>query len=197
MNTGSCWCGRAFVPCCSRCFRLARPAAVGRGDRTGMHELAAQRAGTATVNLCCYALYDGPGATCYGGALVRADTGDAADLRGQATEPFRNDRIDEVGNAALATGLLSAHRRVIWVDVHAKEMTTLPEAERPQFTLPEYRRGDRDRTNTGFPTIDAFPPMLWAGSCSSPWPCCSPWLAAAGYPLIAEPLRCSCSPPRW
>jgi hypothetical protein len=129
----------------------------------GCAEPAAQRAGTATVFLSRYALYEGPGATCYGGALVRSDTDDGETFVIGATEPFRNDRIDEVGNAALAAGLLSAHGRVIWVDVHAKETTTLPEAERPQFSLPEYRRGDRDRTNTGFPTIDAFPPMLWAG----------------------------------
>jgi hypothetical protein len=129
----------------------------------GCSEPAARQAGIATVFRNRYALYEGPGTTCYRGGLVRAGTGDAETFVIGATEPFRNDRIDEVGNAALATGLLSAHGRVIWLDVHAKETTTLPEAERPQFTLPEYRRGNRDRTNTGFPTIDAFPPMLWAG----------------------------------
>jgi hypothetical protein len=78
-----------------------------------------------------------------------------------ATDPFRNDRITELGNAALVTALLSEHRHVIWVDVHASEFNL--EVNVPRVRLPEYRRGDRDRTDTGFPVIDAFPPWLWAG----------------------------------
>jgi hypothetical protein len=38
-----------------------------------------------------------------------------------ATDPFRNDRIAERGNAALAVGLLSTKPTVIWLDVHRNE----------------------------------------------------------------------------
>jgi hypothetical protein len=124
----------------------------------------AERAGAATVHRTRYATFgDAPTVDCYGGSLVALPQGNGEIVVVGANEPFRNDRIAEVGNAELATGLLAAGDRVIWVDVHAKETTTLPEAQRPDFSLPQYRRGDRDRTNTGFPIIDAFPPILWAG----------------------------------
>ena len=56
---------------------------------------------------------------CYsGGSRGRVRSTDIEIIFVGATDPFRNDRIDEAGNAALATGLLSGHDRVIWVDVH-------------------------------------------------------------------------------
>lgn len=58
---------------------------------------------------------------CYAGGLVRTRfSGTTLTLVG-ATEPFRNDRIDEPGNAALAVGLLATAPRVVWLDTHRAE----------------------------------------------------------------------------
>ncbi|MEU7869600.1 DUF4350 domain-containing protein [Dactylosporangium sp. NPDC049140] len=38
-----------------------------------------------------------------------------------STDPFRNDRIGEHGNAKLATGLLTGAPRLIWLDLHRRE----------------------------------------------------------------------------
>jgi hypothetical protein len=119
----------------------------------------ASRAGAATVHRDRYGGYEGmppPDTYCYGGSLVGYELGDDEVLFIGATEPFRNDRIDEHGNAALATGLLGEHDRVIWLDIHKREPVNIP------ITLPDFERGDRDRTNTGDPLVDAFPPQLWA-----------------------------------
>jgi hypothetical protein len=99
---------------------------------------------------------------CYFGAVVGVWQGTTETVYVGANDPFRNDRIDEVGNEALATNLLSQTSRVIWVDVHAQEPVVRPSANLPQLGLPQYRRGDQDRTNTGYPLIDAFPSWLWA-----------------------------------
>lgn len=94
---------------------------------------------------------------CYRGSLVGGRVADVEVLLVGATDPFRNDRIGEAGNAALVTGLLARHGLVIWVDVHATELRP----PRMDFTLPEYRRGEVDRTRTGYPLVDAFPVQLW------------------------------------
>ncbi|SCG49788.1 DUF4350 domain-containing protein [Micromonospora humi] len=86
----------------------------------------AVRAGTAAVDRQRYA---GPDRAdrCYGGALLRIPGGTEIVLVG-ASDPFRNDRIDEWGNRALATGLLgSGGRPVVWLDLPAPE----PEPTRP------------------------------------------------------------------
>jgi hypothetical protein len=58
---------------------------------------------------------------CYGGSLLRVrHVATTVTLVG-ATDPFRNDRIGEHGNAALAVGLLSTAPTLIWLDVHADE----------------------------------------------------------------------------
>ena len=59
-----------------------------------------------------------------------------------ATEPFRNDRIDEVGNADLATGLL-ARARPGDLGGRAREgdRPAAARGRRPDFSLPQYRRG--------------------------------------------------------
>lgn len=97
---------------------------------------------------------------CYSGGLVGIRDGDTETIYVGATDPFRNGRIDESGNAELATALLSEHRRLVWVDIHAREPVTRAPVDLPG--LPQYRRGEQDRTQTGFPTIDAFPTALWA-----------------------------------
>ncbi len=122
----------------------------------------ARRAGAAAVRRD---VYDGddPSTLCYGGSLIGFQREGREIIFVGASEPFRNDRIGEVGNAAFATGLLSEFGRVIWVDVHRLE-TTPPtaSAEPDDLTLPTYQRGDRDRTNTGIALFDAFPVQLWA-----------------------------------
>jgi hypothetical protein len=136
--TGSRWAAGVASPrCATPTLALAGPAAVMR-DR---YEV------------------EGPESVyCYGGAVAGARLGDTEFIFVGATDPFRNSRLDEHGNAALATTLLAATDRVIWVDVHARERVNVD----VEVSLPEYRRGDRDRGGTGFPTIDAFPPLLWA-----------------------------------
>jgi hypothetical protein len=118
----------------------------------------ARQAGPATVHRNRYV-----GSTlavrCYGDSLVGDRVNGVEVLLVGATDPFRNDRIGEAGNAALATGLLARHDVVIWVDVHAREPQPMPPP--PEFELPEYERGELDRTATGYEMLDAFPVQLW------------------------------------
>jgi hypothetical protein len=96
---------------------------------------------------------------CYGGSVIAVDNGDDELILVGATEPFRNDRLAEAANAALATGLLAEHGRVVWVDVHGLESQAAP----PDLPgLPQYRRGDRDRSDTGGSLFGSFPAQLWA-----------------------------------
>lgn len=99
---------------------------------------------------------------CYLGGVLGITDGDTETVYVGATDPFRNDRVDEAANQALATVLLGQSSRLVWVDVHAKEPNPA-DVKLPRITLPEYRRGNQDRTNTGFPIIDALPAWLWAG----------------------------------
>jgi hypothetical protein len=143
--SGSRWATKTVAPGCDQPFAAA--------------------AGAAAVHESSYLGYQfdfvrNPRAVCYDGSLVELRAIDVTvDVIG-ATDPFRNDRIDESGNAALATGLLGDHGRVIWVDVHTPDELAAPQL--PKLNLPNYSRGDQDRTNTGNPLIDAFPTQLWA-----------------------------------
>ena len=160
---------------------LVRPGALARRTATVPAGLRTTRFATGTVAPACdtdYARDSGPAAVrrdvydafdpttqCYGGSLIGFRTSGHEVLFVGATDPFRNDRIAEAGNTALATGLLSEYSRVIWVDVHRREpipRATDPDVERDLPTPPPYERGDRDRTSTGIPLIDAFPVQLWA-----------------------------------
>jgi hypothetical protein len=123
----------------------------------------AERAGAAAALRDRYELVDTAGVHCYAGGLVRVRDGNADTFLIGATDPFRNDRIRESGNADLATGLLGEHGRVIWLDLHQREPTTVNLPGQPEIALPEYRRAERDRTATGNPLIDVFPSGLWAG----------------------------------
>jgi hypothetical protein len=93
------------------------PKAVAPG--CGLPE--AQRAGVAGVFHTHYGDVNGETARCYGGALVGTRYAPPEVLLVGANEVFRNDRIGEYGNAALATGLLTAHRKVVWLDLHRPE----------------------------------------------------------------------------
>ncbi|GAB3063967.1 DUF4350 domain-containing protein [Micromonospora schwarzwaldensis] len=130
----------------------------------------AVRAGTAAVD---HQRYAGPERAdrCYGGALLRIPAGAEVVLVG-ASDPFRNDRIDEWGNRDLATGLLAAGGRpLVWLDLPApapaptgpsasptedRDGSPTPRrtAERPDRADPP-PRGDN-------PLWGAFPAWFWA-----------------------------------
>jgi len=103
--------------------------------------------------------HDRPASVCYAGSLVGFRDGNVETIVVGASEPFRNDRIHEAGNAALATALLAEHGRVIWADIHRLDI----ELSAPQVPqAPPYQRGERDRTATGNDLLDTFPAQLWA-----------------------------------
>src|SRR2546423_4355566 len=81
----------------------------------------ARGAGTAGVYHVHYDEVDAETAHCYGGALVATRYAPAEVMLVGANEPFRNDRIGEYGNAALATRLLAPHRPVVWLELHRTE----------------------------------------------------------------------------
>ncbi|GIG86071.1 DUF4350 domain-containing protein [Plantactinospora endophytica] len=58
---------------------------------------------------------------CYSGGLVRTERRGSEVVVIGASDPFRNDRIAERGNAALAGGLLGIHDRVVWLDLAGPE----------------------------------------------------------------------------
>jgi hypothetical protein len=60
-------------------------------------------------------------ARCYENALVDFRYALAEVVLVGSIDPFRNDRFDEYGNAALATGLLATTRTVVWLDLHRGE----------------------------------------------------------------------------
>ncbi|MFC0529236.1 DUF4350 domain-containing protein [Phytohabitans kaempferiae] len=65
--------------------------------------------------------YEGDGTPCYGAGVVHLDWHRAELVVIGASDPFRNDRIGEHGNQTLATGLLAARPRVVWLDLHKLE----------------------------------------------------------------------------
>lgn len=133
------WATRMVAPGCATDFaRNAGPAAVSRSSYRPFAE-------DAEIE-------------CYQGGVVGIDIGGAQIIAVGATDPFRNDRIDEAGNAALATGLLGRDSVLIWVDVHRAE----PREPAPPVELPRYRRPDRVGSADN-PLWTAFPPLLWAG----------------------------------
>jgi hypothetical protein len=94
-------------------------------------------------------LVDDPHLVCYDGGLVRVAVGAGEVFVVGATDPFRNRRIEEHGNARLAVELLAAHDRVIWADALPLEVGfTMPELPRPS-------RPERDRS-AGSPLADLF-----------------------------------------
>jgi hypothetical protein len=65
--------------------------------------------------------FEGNGTRCYGTGLMRLIWFRSELVVIGASDPFRNDRIGEHGNEALAAGLLGAHSRVVWLDLHKLE----------------------------------------------------------------------------
>jgi hypothetical protein len=118
----------------------------------------------------------GAAQTCYDGGLASVTQPNRSGVDVQyfaagASDPFRNDRIDEAGNSALAVGLLDTGSPVIWADVHSSEPD--PPVDVPPLTLPSYGRPDAHPSPTASgdnaggagaaasDPLTAFPPMLW------------------------------------
>ncbi|MEE6257278.1 DUF4350 domain-containing protein [Plantactinospora sonchi] len=129
---------------------------------------------------------------CYSGGVARtAWRGNDMVVVG-ASDPFRNDRIDEWHNLDLATGLLAVHGRVLWLDLADPEQSppyhpdgelvwTPPpsgygpgpgesegdgQADDPrsgQSRPPDPQETPQaDGPNSDNPLADAFPPWFWA-----------------------------------
>jgi hypothetical protein len=138
------WASKAFDPGCSA------PVAIAAGRATAYQSTYARAdelSAFATVTMDCYQ-----------GGLVAARVRGVEIVYVGASDPFRNSRIGEQGNATLATGLLSVGDRLIWLDLHAKETTST----NVDITLPRYHRDDQARTGGGDSLFAALPPMLWA-----------------------------------
>jgi hypothetical protein len=127
--------------------------------------------------------YRAPGRSCYrGGVLELPANGSTVTLVG-ASDPFRNDRLAEHANDALAVGLLSRTPRVVWLDLHARERppdeplppqaetapqhaTPTPGGRSPTAHAPPGDDGDRgggDQNGASPPPEKSlFPPAVWA-----------------------------------
>ncbi|MFR9779267.1 DUF4350 domain-containing protein [Micromonospora sp. MS34] len=115
------------------------------------------------------------GDRCYSGGLVRVPWSTEVVVIG-ASDPFRNDRIDEWGNQALATGLLGDPRPLVWLDLPGPA----PAPEGPSWSpVPGHSHSDGDGRPSGRsgegaddradgrppwdnPLWDAFPAWFWA-----------------------------------
>ncbi|MEV0002308.1 DUF4350 domain-containing protein [Micromonospora sp. NPDC050980] len=161
----------------------------------------AARAGTAAVDQQRYA---GPERAdrCYGGALLRVPGGTEVVLVG-ASDPFRNDRIDEWGNRALATGLLGGGRQVVWLDLPAPEAEPTRASPSPTTEIggtptpggtAEARPTRADPPPRGEnPLWDAFPAWFWAilAQLAVAGLLAVLWRARRLGPPVAEPLPVS------
>ncbi|MFC7534082.1 DUF4350 domain-containing protein [Actinoplanes sp. GCM10030250] len=94
------------------------------------------------------------GTLCYDGGVLRFDRDGYDVTLAGAADPFRNDRIGEHDNAALAVGLLSQDPRVIWLDLHERER---PPPE-PTFTPePEFSAEPDPSADNYFPDENGEP----------------------------------------
>ncbi|MEU5722581.1 DUF4350 domain-containing protein [Micromonospora sp. NPDC047738] len=132
----------------------------------------AARAGTAAADRQRYAARGAaPVDRCYSGGLVRVPWRTEVVVIG-ASDPFRNDRIDEWGNRVLATGLLGGPRPLVWLDLPAPA----PAPSGPGWSpSPTAGNGDGNGARRDFdddradrpparqnPLWDAFPAWFWA-----------------------------------
>jgi hypothetical protein len=127
------------------------------------------------------------GSRCFDGGLVRlAPVGRPEVLVVGAADVFRNDRLAEHRNAALAGALVGDHARLVWLSLHRPEsepQRTVPEptaptrppvgdgpsqTASPDVPLPSGSGGDggtAQRAGTNDPPNPlwaAFPPWVWA-----------------------------------
>jgi len=106
----------------------------------------------------------GPGmASCYGGSVVQF--GDVDVWMVGSADPFRNDRIGEHGNEALAAALLSAHPTVVWLDNHHRQPEPkLGPAVRNPFNQPAAKNtggGDTGGRTVRSSIAGLFPGWVW------------------------------------
>jgi hypothetical protein len=131
---------------------------------------------------------------CYDAGLVRLRwaTGELTVIG--ASDPFRNDRIREHNNAALAAGLLGTNPRVIWLDLPAPEPPPgvvdepVTESAAPPSPTPGPDGGvpqdgyPGDQTATGVPgepgAGDGGPAALRAAQRNPLWDAFPPWFWA-------------------
>ncbi|GAA4257937.1 hypothetical protein GCM10022255_076730 [Dactylosporangium darangshiense] len=85
----------------------------------------AAKAGPAETVRSQYGYFDyslgRPVQSCYDDSLVVYERGSVTVTVVGSADPFRNDRLDEHGNSALATGLLTGAPKLIWLDLHHRE----------------------------------------------------------------------------
>lgn len=79
--------------------------------------------------------YRTTGTTCYEGGVVQLPVHTATVTLVGASDPFRNDRLDEHGNRNFALSLLSRRPQVIWLDLHEQDLwptsNGVPVTDRP------------------------------------------------------------------
>jgi hypothetical protein len=143
-TAGRRWASRAVAAGCD----LPEAVAAGRATALRSRYAFGEPAGT-------------EGVSCYGGGLVRTGVGDAEVIMIGASDPFRNGRIDEHGNAELAVGLLSARDRVIWIDVHSFDLEL--DLRWPRLERPERPLWDRTGGNLLADLLAGYPPGVLAG----------------------------------
>lgn len=131
------------------------PKAVAPGDGCRIPE--ATRAGAASVLRNRYfGRVEAGVRICYQGGLARVRAGGPEVFVVGSTDPFRNRRIHEHGNAALALELLGDADRVIWVGALTAEVDLdLPTLRRPPV--------DRSSGNAFADLIRGYPPGILAG----------------------------------
>jgi hypothetical protein len=133
----------------------------------------AAKAGRAGVYHTFYGPVDGAElGRCYENALVAFRYALAEVVLVGSSDPFRNDRTGEYGNAALATGLLATTRTVIWLDLHRGE------------AAPGVLRQSPD------PGLVAAPPSLGTGGSPDPdFPIDDPQGPHRGDPGPGQPMN--------
>ncbi|HET6212293.1 MAG TPA: DUF4350 domain-containing protein, partial [Micromonosporaceae bacterium] len=134
-----------------------------RTPRPGCANSLAAGAGRATVVRTRYGIDDFAVTTerrsCYAGGLLQMRWLAVEFVVVGATDPFRNSRLDEYGNAALATGLLAGRPRLVWLDLH--EYETLPVSTGGGGVPPSPRPSPPPEATRVNPLWTAVPPTFW------------------------------------
>jgi hypothetical protein len=96
--------------------------------------------------------YRTTGTTCYQGGVVQFQVSPATVTLVGASDPFRNDRLDEHGNRNFALSLLGRNPQVIWLDLH--EQDTWPTSNGVPVTDRPAPDGPGESTDTPQATTD-------------------------------------------
>ncbi len=109
-------------------------------------------------------------ARCYDDSLVVFSRGWTTMAIAGSADPFRNDRIGELGNAKLAVGLLTTRPRLVWVDLHHHEAPPEPETN-PNRGGPTPTSSARPTAGpTGTRTAPTRTPSRGTGPANTPAP---------------------------